>query len=193
MRLTDSANLYKMNKLTHRTRHCRTCPLFPTGIQIEAGLPDIRSLERRTTLPRDRFEPRKYRALTNKDIDRIPQLRQLDPDELDAMKAVAAVLPFRVNSYVLDELIDWKNIPEDPIYQLTFPQEDMLAPLDFARMLKLIRSDAPELTRRSAARKIRVGRRVLLKQGDPVVLTAGTPVGEAGSTNTVTVRAVPPA
>ena len=42
------------------------------------------------------------------------------------MKAVSAVLPFRVNEYVTDELIDWSNIPEDPIYQLTFPQEGML-------------------------------------------------------------------
>ncbi len=38
------------------------------------------------------------------------------------MKAVSAVLPFRVNNYVIQDLIDWNNIPDDPIYQLTFPQ-----------------------------------------------------------------------
>ncbi len=103
---------------------------------------------------KDHIEPRTYRAYSQKDIDRIPQLRHLDPDEVVAMKAVASVLPFRVNSYVVEELIDWRQVPEDPIYQMTFPQQNMLAPQDFRRMEELIRSDAPELTRRAAAREI---------------------------------------
>ena len=37
------------------------------------------------------------------------------------MRAVASVLPFRTNNYVVDNLIDWNNIPDDPIFQLTFP------------------------------------------------------------------------
>jgi len=39
---------------------------------------------------------------------------------------VSAVLPFKVSSYVIDELIDWNNAPNDPIYRLTFPHRDML-------------------------------------------------------------------
>ena len=91
-------------------------------------------------VPRQRIEPRTYRAYTRKDIDKIPQLRHLDPDDILAIKAVSAVLPFRVNPYVVEDLIDWRSIPEDPIYQLTFPQEKMLDPKDFERMIKLVES-----------------------------------------------------
>ena len=42
------------------------------------------------------------------------------------MRAVAAVLPFRVNAHVLDALIDWDAVPDCPIFQLTFPQPGML-------------------------------------------------------------------
>ena len=42
------------------------------------------------------------------------------------MQVVSAVLPFRVNEYVVKELIDWDRVPEDPIFQLTFPQAGRL-------------------------------------------------------------------
>ncbi len=63
----------------------------------------------------------KFKVFTRSDIDRLPQLLALPEEVRLSMKAVAAVLPFRVNNYVVDELIDWDNIPDDPIYQLTFP------------------------------------------------------------------------
>lgn len=42
------------------------------------------------------------------------------------MKAVSAVLPFRVNGYVIEDLIDWSAVPDDPIFRLVFPQPGML-------------------------------------------------------------------
>jgi KamA family protein len=48
------------------------------------------------------------------------------------------VLPFRVNDYVLEELIDWNDIPNDPIFQMTFPQEEMLDHADFLRLRDLL-------------------------------------------------------
>ncbi len=92
-----------------------------------------------------------YRVYTRKDIDRIPQLRRLPPGERLAMKAVSAVLPFRVNDYVLEELIDWSNVPADPIYQLTFPQAEMLRPADFARLYDLVRRGASPAEVKAAA------------------------------------------
>jgi KamA family protein len=50
------------------------------------------------------------------------------------MEVVAHVLPFRANNYVVDELIDWDAVPDDPIFQLTFPQRGMLRPGHFQRM-----------------------------------------------------------
>lgn len=96
---------------------------------------------------------RKFKVLTRKDIDSIPQLAKLSKSELDGMKAVSAVLPFRVNPYVVD-LIDWDRVPDDPIYQLTFPQPGMLAPSDYERMLDLVRSGATSQQLVQAARRV---------------------------------------
>jgi KamA family protein len=65
------------------------------------------------------------------------------------------VLPFRVNQYVIDELIDWTNILEDPIFQLTFPQPGMLAEQDFKRMAEVLRSGTDQLEVKRVARQIR--------------------------------------
>jgi len=99
-------------------------------------------------------DTRHLRILTRRHIDQIPQLANLSPSELIGMKAVSAVLPFRVNNYVVEELIDWSNIPADPIYQLTFPQPDMLRREDFAEMFALVRGGASEPEIQAAAREI---------------------------------------
>lgn len=96
----------------------------------------------------------RFKAFTRADIDHIPRLAHMPKEVRDSMKAVSAVLPFRVNNYVIDELIDWDNIPEDPIYQLTFPQPGMLQKRDFERILDLVRSDAPQEAIRAEARRI---------------------------------------
>jgi len=72
------------------------------------------------------------------------------------MKAVSAVLPFRVNEYVVEELIQWDRIPEDPLYQLTFPQRGMLESRDLRRMMRLIRAEAGEQRIRAAAHQIQL-------------------------------------
>ncbi|MGE0386679.1 MAG: KamA family radical SAM protein [Gammaproteobacteria bacterium] len=94
--------------------------------------------------------------LLAKDIDRIPQLTKLSADERLSIRAVAAVLPFRVNRYVLDELIDWDNIPDDPIFQLTIPQPGMLDAGDLARMKSLIASGAAKDEIERSARAIQM-------------------------------------
>jgi L-lysine 2,3-aminomutase len=98
--------------------------------------------------------PRTYRLYHRKHIDSIPQLSGLSEFERNAMKAVAAVLPFRANDYVVEDLIDWDNIPLDPIFQLTFPQPAMLEVADFRRMYELVRREAPAETIQAAAREI---------------------------------------
>jgi len=72
-----------------------------------------------------------------------------------AIKVIGSVLPFRVNSYVVEQLIDWDNVPNDPIYQLVFPQPGMLKPGDFSDMADLIRSDASKDEVERLAWKIR--------------------------------------
>lgn len=99
-------------------------------------------------------EGRKLEVLGARQLDRIPQLRRLPAEERLAMKAVAAVLPFRVNRYVLDELIDWDRVPDDPMFQLTFPQRGMLDARDFERVRALALSDAPREVLEAEARRI---------------------------------------
>ena len=99
--------------------------------------------------------PRKtYRAYTRRHLDSIPELRQLPDEALLAMQAVSAVLPFRVNNYVVEELIRWDRVPDDPLFQLAFPQEGMLDPRDFRTMADLVVRGAPERELHDAARRI---------------------------------------
>ncbi len=101
-----------------------------------------------------RIRPRKYRAYSRGDIDRIPELSHLSTEQRLAMKAVSTVLPFRVNDYVVENLIRWDDVPDDPMYQLTFPQPGMLDPVDLARMIDLIHAGASPKAVQHAAREI---------------------------------------
>lgn len=88
------------------------------------------------------FDTVPFKVYTHRDLDRIAQLSRLSAAQRFDMKVVAAVLPFRVNQYVIDELIDWNEVPADPIFQLTFPQRGMLAAEHFERIAALMRRDA---------------------------------------------------
>jgi KamA family protein len=83
-----------------------------------------------------------YAAITLRDLESLPQVAALPAELRLQLRAVASVLPFRVNRYVVDELIDWSRIPDDPIYQLTFPQPEMLASEDLRVVTDLLRRGA---------------------------------------------------
>ena len=83
------------------------------------------------------YNNEKYKVYTQKNFRSIPQLDGIDREVLDNMSAVAEVFPFRVNNHVVNELIDWTKVPHDPIFQLTFPQPEMLFPEDLARIKEL--------------------------------------------------------
>jgi L-lysine 2,3-aminomutase len=97
-----------------------------------------------------------YEAITLRDLESLPHLAALPAELRLQIRAVASVLPFRVNRYILDELIDWSRVPDDPIYQLTFPQPDMLAKDDLHAVMDRLHggSDA-ELD--AAVRKVQRG------------------------------------
>ncbi len=79
---------------------------------------------------------------TLKNFHNIPQVQSaISETEQKAIQIVGNVLPFKVNNYVTDELIDWNNIPEDPIFQLTFPQREMLSETHFADMERALCED----------------------------------------------------
>ena len=45
---------------------------------------------------------------------------------------------------MLEELIDWDNVPDDPIYRLTFPHRDMLREPEYAAIRDLLSAGASE-------------------------------------------------
>jgi KamA family protein len=77
-------------------------------------------------------------------VNQLPQFSRLHEDEQFALKVVARVLPFRVNNYVTEELIDWNNHLDDPMYHLTFPQREMLSSRHFESLAHLIRREASQ-------------------------------------------------
>ncbi len=83
-----------------------------------------------------------FNVYNQRQMGKIKQLQQLSASQRFEMGVVAHVLPFRVNNYVLDELIDWAAVPDDPMFRLVFPQKAMLKPEQFAQIADLIRSDA---------------------------------------------------
>lgn len=86
----------------------------------------------------------KFRAFDERNYEHLPGFSNLSADDRFAIQVVSRVFPFRVNSYVADELIDWADVPNDPIYQLTVPQPGMLSTEDFHRLADLLRNDAPQ-------------------------------------------------
>jgi KamA family protein len=97
----------------------------------------------------------KFKVYTQKQLNKIPQIQALpDETQLD-MQIVSSILPFRVNQYVIDQLIDWNNIPGDPIYQLTFPQRGMLSDDHYDQMAKKIKSGATKAEIDALANSIR--------------------------------------
>lgn len=84
-----------------------------------------------------------FKVYTGRHLERIPPLQALPAEMRFDMQVIASVLPFRVNDYVLEHLIDWDNIPDDPMFRLLFPQREMLQEEDFNQIAGLLKRSAP--------------------------------------------------
>jgi KamA family protein len=86
----------------------------------------------------------------------IPKIKNINQKFVDDIQVVGSVLPFKTNNYVVEKLIDWSNIPNDPMFRLTFPHRQMLSPIHYETMEKVIASGADKQTVREAANEIRM-------------------------------------
>ncbi|MFB9245213.1 lysine 2,3-aminomutase [Massilia antarctica] len=84
------------------------------------------------------LSPPKFKPYTRQSVANARQWKFMSPELQEAVEVVSRVLPFRTNEYVMDHLIDWSNIPDDPIYRLVFPHRDMLQPQEYARLRELV-------------------------------------------------------
>lgn len=99
----------------------------------------------------------KYRSYALHNFRQIPQVEHhLSEEERFDIEVVGNVLPFKANNYVVNELIDWNNYQDDPIYTLTFPQKGMLKPRHYDEMAGALRSGASKAELKLIANKIRL-------------------------------------
>lgn len=98
---------------------------------------------------------KKYRAFSVNNFKKIPQIERLSEEEKRNIEVVGQVLPFKVNNYVIDELIDWDNYGDDPMFHLTFPQKGMLKDKDFDKMSRAMENGMGRMELRGVANKIR--------------------------------------
>ena len=86
----------------------------------------------------------------------VPQFRFLPADLQKEISTASSVLPFRTNSYITDELIDWGNIPDDPLFQSNFPQKGMVIEDDYNRLRELLLTGADSNVMESAVNRARM-------------------------------------
>ena len=86
----------------------------------------------------------------------IPQVANLGEDLIEAIDVVGSVLPFKTNNYVVENLIDWNNVPDDPIFTLTFPRKNMLREHHYNKMKRVISTGASKSEIKEAANEIRL-------------------------------------
>ncbi|HOO94577.1 MAG TPA: lysine 2,3-aminomutase [Proteiniphilum sp.] len=84
------------------------------------------------------METRKYRNYILRNYNDLPQLQRLTEEEREAIRVVGQVLPFKSNNYVVEELINWDDVPNDPIFTLTFPRKEMLSKSHYEQVKKLL-------------------------------------------------------
>lgn len=95
-----------------------------------------------------------YKAFTSRNFRTIPQIANLPERFRKDMEIVAAVLPFKSNSYVVNELIDWENFEQDPIFKLTFPVREMLSEEHFKSIEQALDSNIESNQFKSLCNKI---------------------------------------
>ena len=93
-------------------------------------------------------------TLTN--FRNISQIQKLSEEQQFEMEVVANILPFKANNYVIEQLIDWNNIPNDPIFVLTFPQKGMLLPPHYEQMASALKSGTDKKAIQELANEIRL-------------------------------------
>ncbi len=97
-----------------------------------------------------------YRAFAQHNFRQLPQIDKLSAEQIEDIDIVSHILPFKANNYVTDELINWDDLENDPIYTLTFPKKEMLSRSHYLRMKKLLRRGASREEIKLVANEIRM-------------------------------------
>lgn len=86
----------------------------------------------------------------------LPQIEGMPEEKKFEMEVVGNVLPFKANNYVVEQLIDWDDVPNDPMFVLTFPQRGMLKPEHYQKMESALKGSSDKKEIASVANEIRL-------------------------------------
>ncbi len=89
----------------------------------------------------------KFKSYSNSTFKNTDYYHRLPKKEQEVFDILSTVFHFKVNNHVLDNLIDWKNIPNDPIYKLVFPRKEMLPLVDYEKLKRLFKIGLDTKTR----------------------------------------------
>ncbi len=98
----------------------------------------------------------KYKSYTLNNYKELPQIAELPAEIKEAIDVVGNVLPFKSNNYVVNELIDWGNIPSDPMFTLTFPRKEMITKPHYTKVKELLDNNVDSEVLKSEIYKIRM-------------------------------------
>ncbi len=96
----------------------------------------------------------KFISYTLRNLREIPYIDRLTEEEIFEIEVTSQVFPFKTNNYVVEKLIDWDNVPNDPLFILNFPQKGMLNPEHYSMVASAYREGNRERLR-SIVKEIR--------------------------------------
>ncbi len=73
-----------------------------------------------------------------------PHWTNLPDPEKENFEILTRCYPFKANNFVLENLIDWEDIPNDPMYKLIFPRKEMLSEVHYNMLLEMHRAAMDE-------------------------------------------------
>ncbi|MGI0046602.1 MAG: KamA family radical SAM protein [Nitrosotalea sp.] len=97
-----------------------------------------------------------YKAYTLINFCDIPQIKKLSREKQFEIEVVGNVLPFKTNNYIVEQLINWKAVPDDPLFILNFPQKNMLKPKHYLTMASALKKNLEKKEIQKIANKIRL-------------------------------------
>jgi hypothetical protein len=89
----------------------------------------------------------KYTVYNEYNFRSIPQLQKVDEYKKFEIEVLSKIQPFRTNNYVVNELIDWEDFENDPMYIMNFPVKQMMRNSYFEIIAELLKKNASGLLR----------------------------------------------
>lgn len=97
----------------------------------------------------------KFKTFNNNTFPSSVYYKLLPNSERENFDILSSIFHFKINTYVADNLIDWDNVPEDPIYRILFPRKEMIREKDFVYLKAAMNTGIPRELRGQLQDQIR--------------------------------------